>query len=60
LLARRLDAANTALLEVKRQLQASKSHSEIAMSVANLEELLSGNLAYSSYPYDPFAASPRH
>jgi CRP-like cAMP-binding protein len=60
LLARRLDAANTALLEVKRQLQASKSHSEIAKSVANLEELLSGNLVYSSYPYDPFAASPRH
>jgi CRP-like cAMP-binding protein len=60
LLARRLDGANTALLEVKRQLRASKSHIEIAKSVADLEELLSGNLASSSYPYDPFAGLPRH
>lgn len=60
MLARRLDGANTALLEVKRQLRASKSHIEIAKSVADLEELLSGNLVYSGYPYDPFAASPRH
>jgi CRP/FNR family cyclic AMP-dependent transcriptional regulator len=58
LLARRLDGANTALLEVKRQLRASKSHNEIAKSVANLEELLSGSLVFSGYPYDPFAASP--
>ena len=60
LLARRLDGANTALLEVKRQLRASESPIEIAKSVADLEELLSGNLVYSGYPYDPFAASPRH
>lgn len=60
LLARRLDGANTALLEVKRQLQASKSHNEIAKSVANLEELLSGNLVYAGYPYDPFSASQHH
>jgi CRP/FNR family cyclic AMP-dependent transcriptional regulator len=58
LLARRLDGANTALLDVKRQLQAHKSHIEIAKSVADLEELLIGNMVYS--PYDPFAASPRH
>jgi CRP/FNR family transcriptional regulator, cyclic AMP receptor protein len=60
LLARRLDGANTALLEVKRQLRASKSHIEIAKSVAELEDLLSGNLMHSIYPYDPFAASPQH
>ena len=60
LLARRLDGANTALLQVKRQLRDSKSHNEIAKSVANLEELLSGNLVYSGYPYNPFAGSPRH
>jgi|RhiMetdeSRZDD1v2_1073273.scaffolds.fasta_scaffold879147_1 CRP-like cAMP-binding protein len=60
LLARRLDGANTALLEVKRQLRASKSQNEIAKSMANLEELLSGNLVYSSYPYDAFATSPHH
>jgi CRP/FNR family transcriptional regulator, cyclic AMP receptor protein len=60
LLARRLDGANTALLEVKRQLRASKSHIDIAKSVANLEELLSGSMVYSGYSYDPFATSPHH
>jgi CRP-like cAMP-binding protein len=60
LLARRLDGANTALLEVKRQLRASKSHNEIAKSVADLEELLNVNVVYSAYPYDPFSASPHH
>ena len=39
LLARRLDSANTALLEVKRQLRAGRSHIEIAASVADVEEL---------------------
>jgi len=60
LLARRLDGANTALLEVKRQLRASKSHIEIAKSVADLEELLSGNLVYSGDPYNRYAAPPHH
>jgi CRP/FNR family transcriptional regulator, cyclic AMP receptor protein len=60
LLAQRLDGANTALLQVKRQLQDSPSNSEMAKSVANLEELLSGNLVYADYPYNPFAASTRH
>jgi CRP/FNR family transcriptional regulator, cyclic AMP receptor protein len=60
LLARRLDGANTALLEVKRQLRASKSHNEIAKSVADLEELLNGNLVYSAYRYDPFPISTHH
>ena len=60
LLAQRLDSANTALLDVRRQLQSSKSPIEIAKSVAHLEELLGGNLVYSGYPYDPYVASSRH
>jgi CRP-like cAMP-binding protein len=60
LLARRLDRANTALLDVKHQLRASKSHSEIASSVANLEQLLNGGTGYSGYPFGPFSASPHH
>ena len=40
LLARRLDSANTALLEVKRQVETSKPHDIIAKSVAKVEELL--------------------
>jgi CRP-like cAMP-binding protein len=60
LLAQRLDGANTALLEVKRQLKGSPANSEMAQSVADLEELLSGNLVYAGYPYNPFAASARH
>ena len=54
LLAQRLDGANTAILDVKRQLSARKSHIEIAKSVAYLEERLSGNLMYAGYPFDPF------
>src|SRR5215207_7507078 len=40
LLAGRLDSANTALLDVKRQVEASKPHEIIAKSVARVEELL--------------------
>jgi CRP/FNR family transcriptional regulator, cyclic AMP receptor protein len=40
LLARRLDSANTALLEVKRQVETSKPHEIIAKSVAKVEEVL--------------------
>jgi CRP/FNR family cyclic AMP-dependent transcriptional regulator len=40
LLARRLDSANTALLDVKRQVETSKPHDIIAKSVAKVEELL--------------------
>src|SRR5262245_12461196 len=41
LLAQRLDSANTALLEVKRQLRASKSNIEIGALVADLEDMFS-------------------
>ncbi len=58
ILARRLDAANDALVDVKRQLEAGKPHGEIAKTVERVEALLSsggGNLVYAGYPYDPFA-----
>jgi CRP/FNR family cyclic AMP-dependent transcriptional regulator len=41
ILARRLDGANTALLEVKRQVETGKPHEIIARSVAHVEEQLS-------------------
>jgi CRP-like cAMP-binding protein len=59
ILARRLDSANRALLDVKRQVETGKPYEVIAKSVANVEALLiseSGNLQYAGYPSDPFAA----
>jgi CRP-like cAMP-binding protein len=61
ILARRLDGANAALLEVRRQLETGKPHDMIAKSVANVELLLSsggGDLIYAGYPYDPFSFPP--
>ena len=58
-LARRLDAANRSLIEVKRQLQAGEPRSVIGKTVEKVEELLSysgdANLVYAGYPTDPFA-----
>lgn len=58
LLAQRLDAANRALVEVKRQLQAGDPRSAIGRTVEKVEELLTSgiSLVYAGYPYDPFAA----
>jgi CRP/FNR family transcriptional regulator, cyclic AMP receptor protein len=57
-LARRLDAANRSLIEVKRQLQADEPRSVISKTVEKVEELLSysdgASLVYGGYPYDPF------
>lgn len=54
-LARRLDGANQALIELKTQLQTNQPHSEIKKTIENFEELLSGaSLAYAGYPYDPY------
>ncbi len=56
-LARRLDGANQALIELKTKLQANQPHSEIKKTIENLEELLSvsgASLAYAGYPYDPY------
>jgi CRP-like cAMP-binding protein len=41
ILARRLDDANKALLDVKRQIETGKPHEVIARAVANVEEVLS-------------------
>ena len=58
ILARRLDAANRSLIEVKHQLQAGESLSVIGKTVEKVEELLSysddASLVYGGYPYDPF------
>src|SRR5262249_26828830 len=58
ILARRLDGANAALAEVKRQLESGKPHEAIAKTVEKIELLLSsggGDLVYAGYPFDPFA-----
>jgi CRP-like cAMP-binding protein len=57
-LARRLDDANQALVELKRQVRAGEPRSVIGKTVERIEVLLGasgGNLAYAGYPYDPFA-----
>jgi CRP/FNR family transcriptional regulator, cyclic AMP receptor protein len=65
ILARRLDLANGALIEVKKQLQTGQPRSVIGRTVEKVEELLSSSvgasLVYAGYPYDPFAtdAPPR-
>ena len=57
-LARRLDSANKALIELKRQVQAGQPHSEIDKTIEKIEGLLGSNgasLVYAGYPYDPYA-----
>jgi CRP/FNR family cyclic AMP-dependent transcriptional regulator len=57
-LARRLDGANRALIELKNQLQAGQPRSVINKTVEKVEELLGGggaSLVYAGYPYDPYA-----
>jgi CRP/FNR family transcriptional regulator, cyclic AMP receptor protein len=59
ILAQRLDGANRALIEVKRQLRAGEPRSVIGRTVEKVEELLSysgdASLIYAGYPYEPFA-----
>jgi CRP-like cAMP-binding protein len=58
LLAQRLDHANQALVELKRQVQTGEPPSVIGKTVERLEELLGASgadLVYAGYPYDPFA-----
>ena len=50
-LARRLDGANQALIELKNQLQAGQPRSVIDETVEKVEALL----GYAGYPYDPYA-----
>src|SRR5215831_2191683 len=57
-LARRLDDANQALLELRRQLEAGQPRSVIEKKAEEMEGLLvasGANLAYARYPYDLFA-----
>lgn len=58
ILARRLDATNRALVELKHQLQTGQPQSVIEKTVGRIEELLSASgasLIYAGYPTDPFA-----
>ena len=58
-LARRLDGANQALIELKRQVQTGEPRSAIGKTVEMMEGLLGAsgaNLVYAGYPYDPFAS----
>jgi CRP/FNR family cyclic AMP-dependent transcriptional regulator len=56
-LARRLDGANKALIELKGQLQAGQPRSMIGNTIEKIEGLLGpgANLAYAGYPFDPYA-----
>jgi CRP/FNR family transcriptional regulator, cyclic AMP receptor protein len=57
MLARRLDGANQALIQLKNQLLAGEPQSEVAKTVSKMEGLLvaSASLVYAGYPHDPFA-----
>ena len=63
ILARRLDSANRAVIELKRQLQAGESRRVIGETVEKVQELLGSggeaSLVYAGYPYDPFAEDRR-
>jgi CRP/FNR family transcriptional regulator, cyclic AMP receptor protein len=55
-LARRLDSANQALIELKSQLEAGKPRSEINKTVNKIELITccgGASLIYAGYPYDP-------
>ena len=57
-LARRLDDANQALIELRRQVQASQPRGVIEKTAEKIECLLGAsgaNLVYARYPYDLFA-----
>jgi CRP/FNR family transcriptional regulator, cyclic AMP receptor protein len=62
ILARRLDAANRALIEIKHQLLAGEPRRMIGEMVQKVEQLLTSGgdagLVYAGYPYDPFAGEP--
>ena len=58
-LARRLDDANQALIELRRQVQAGRPPRVIEKTADEMEELLgasSADLGYARYPYDLFAS----
>ena len=58
-LARRLDATNKALVELKQQIETGQPPSVIGKTLEKIEALLSASstsLVYAGYPTDPFAA----
>jgi CRP/FNR family transcriptional regulator, cyclic AMP receptor protein len=58
LVARRLDGANRALVELKTQIRAGQPSSLIGKTLEKMEELLSATdsgLVYAGYPSDPLA-----
>src|SRR3989449_4358253 len=58
-LARRLDDANQALIELRRQVQAGQPRSVIEQTVEKMEGLLGAsgaNLVHARYPYDLFSS----
>jgi CRP/FNR family transcriptional regulator, cyclic AMP receptor protein len=57
-LAQRLDSANRALLDLKRQVEAGDPRIIVGRTIEKIEELLGAsgtNLVYAGYPYDPSA-----
>ena len=57
-LAQRLNVANQAVIQLKKQIQAGQSRNEIGRTIEKIEGLLGpsgANLVYAGYPYDPFA-----
>jgi CRP/FNR family cyclic AMP-dependent transcriptional regulator len=58
ILARRLDSANQALIELKSQLQSGEPRTEIDKTVKRIEGLIicagGASLVYAGYPYDPY------
>jgi CRP-like cAMP-binding protein len=57
-LARRLEEANRAVIQLRSQLQAGQPHSAVAETLSKVEGLLAvsgANLLYAGYPSDPFA-----
>ena len=58
MLARRLDAVNHVLVQLKSQLHAGQSHTVVAETVSKMEGLVAvsgASLVYAGYPFDPFA-----
>ena len=59
ILARRLDGANRAVIDLKRQLEAGESRRVIGNTAEKVAKLLNSgtdaSLVYAGYPYDPFA-----
>jgi CRP/FNR family transcriptional regulator, cyclic AMP receptor protein len=57
IMARRLDSANHALLELKSQLQGGEPRSEIDKTVEKINLIIcagGASLVYAGYPYDPY------